>query len=78
MEIQGPTRDALERRARLYRYDRHLEAAADLFDSDPAAWARLPVHVQDASGLYRDFRADYRAAVKAGVIPPDDRGPRAA
>ncbi len=76
-EIQGPTRGALERRARLFQYDPHLEAAADLFDRDPLAWAQLPVALQDASGMYRDMRNDYRAAVRAGVIP-DDRGPRAA
>ncbi|MDP9394456.1 MAG: hypothetical protein M3Q27_09510 [Actinomycetota bacterium] len=78
MEIEGPTRAALKRRARLFRYDAHLEAAADLFDRDPLAWTRLPVALEDASGMYRDMRNDYRAAVKAGVIPPDDRGPRAA
>ncbi len=69
MELPDPDRARLERRARLYKYDRRLEAAADLFDSDPAAWARLPIHLQDASGLYRDFRADYRAAVEAGRHP---------
>ncbi len=68
----------LERRARLFKFDSHLEAAADLFDRDPHAWAQLPVALQDASGIYRDLRDGYCAAVKAGLINPDDRGPRAA
>ncbi len=60
--------------ATLYRYDKTLDEAADLFDRDPRAWQQLPVIVQDRSGFYRDLRDAYRRAVKAGVIP-DDRGP---
>ena len=63
--------------ARLYRYDADLERYADMFDRDLQAWQALPVHVQDASGMYRDARAAYRAAVKAGAVP-DDHGPTAA
>lgn len=64
----------LELAARSYAYDPVLERAADLFDRDLQAWARLPVILQDRSGIYRDFRESYRRAVAAGVIP-DDRGP---
>lgn len=64
----------LELNARLHRYDKTLDDAADLFDSDPTAWARLPRIVQDRSGMYRDARDAYRRAVEAGAIP-DDRGP---
>ena len=67
----------LEGNARLFRYDADLERAADLFDSDVDAWSRLPVIVQDRSGLYRDARAAYRRAVEAGAVA-DDRGPTAA
>jgi len=64
----------LEMNARLYRFDEHLERAADLYDRDPQAWAQLPVILQDRSGIYRDMRQQYRAAVRAGAIV-DDRGP---
>lgn len=67
----------LELAARHYQYDETLEKAANLFDTDPQAWLKLPVILQDRSGLYRDARADYRRAVKAGVVS-DDRGPHAA
>jgi hypothetical protein len=66
----------LELAARSYAYDPELEKAADLFDRDPRAWARLPVILQDRSGIYRDFRQSYFRAVAAGAIP-DDRGPAA-
>ncbi len=67
----------LEINARLYRFDATLEAAADLFDQDVAAWQKLPILLQDRSGQYRDARASYRRAVEAGAIR-DDRGPAAA
>ncbi len=67
----------LELNACGYRYDPTLEQAADLFDSDPQEWAKLPVVLQNHADVYRDMRASYRAAVEAGVIP-DDRGPSAA
>jgi len=54
--------------ARGYRFDPVLDRAADLFDSDPEAWQRLPVQVQDRSGIYRDLRETHRRAVAAGVI----------
>lgn len=60
--------------SRLYRPDPELDRAADLFDSDPQAWLRLPVHLQDLSGLQRDARAQYLAAVAAGLIPDDRTG----
>lgn len=66
----------LELAARHYQYDETLEKAADLYDSDPAAWQRLPVILQDRSGLYRDFRAAYYRAVAAGAVA-NDRGPTA-
>lgn len=62
--------------AMMFRYDERLEAAADLYDSDVDAWCRLPVIVQDRSGMYRDARDAYRRAVAAGAIV-DDRGPAA-
>ncbi len=58
----------LARNAELYRYDATLEKAADLFDTDVAAWQALPVIVQDRSGMYRDARDAYRRAVAAGAI----------
>lgn len=66
----------LEMNARWFSFNPTLDKAADLFDSDPQAWAQLPVIVQDHSGLYRDQREQYRNAVAAGAIV-DDRGPAA-
>ncbi len=54
--------------ARGFTYDAILDAAADLFDTDPKAWQELPVHVQDYSGMYRDKRDAYRRALAAGAI----------
>ena len=67
----------LELNARGFKYDANLDKDADLYDSDPDAWARLPITLQDHSGIYRDMRNHYRAAVAAGLIP-DDRGPTTA
>ncbi len=61
----------LEMNARLFTFDAHLDRCADLFDSDVEAWQRLPVIVQDRSGLYRDARQQYRDAVAAGAVPDD-------
>lgn len=61
----------LEINARLFAYDPVLEAAANLFDQDPAAWQKLPILLQDRSGHYRDARAAYRRAVEAGAIEDD-------
>lgn len=55
----------------MYRPDPALDHAADLFDADPQAWSRLPVKLQDLSGIHRDMRNQYRAAVAAGLIPDD-------
>lgn len=68
----------LRGRAAMYRYDKTLSDAADLFDTDPRAWQQLPVILQDRSGIYRDLRDAHRRAVAAGVVPPDDDGPTAA
>lgn len=65
----------LELNGRPFRYDANLERAADLFDADPQAWLRLPPRLQDLSGIYREFRDNYRRAVAAGVIPDDQRPP---
>jgi len=62
----------LELNARGFKYDATLEAAADLYDTDVAAWQQLPVELQDRSGMYRDFREYHRQAVAAGVIPEGD------
>ncbi len=67
----------LELNARGHRYDKRLDEAADLIDTDYEAFARLPVLVQDRASLYRDFRQHYRDAVAARAIP-DDRGPHTA
>jgi len=75
-DLIDPAAARLEIAARSYRFDATLDAAADLFDRDPQAWLRLPVVLQDRSGIYRDFRESYRRAVAAGAIP-DDRGPAA-
>lgn len=66
----------LELNARGHRYDPTLDPIADEMDrNDYVAWsARHPLLVDRASG-YRDFRANYRAAVAAGAIPDDRSGP---
>ena len=64
----------LVRNARMFTYDPVLEKYADLYDTDRDAWSRLPVHAQDASGMYRDLRGYYLAAVNAGAIT--DQRPR--
>ncbi len=69
----GQERARLARNAQPYRYDKLLDDAANLYETDPQAWSRLPVLLQDRSGLYLDQRSDYRAAVRAGAIP--DRTP---
>ena len=61
----------LELNAKLFEYSQTLEDAANLYDSDPIAWLRLPVLLQDRSGMYRDARSAYRKAVQAGAIPDD-------
>lgn len=66
------TTDArLEMNARAYRYDPHLDAAADKLDQGPDAWKDMHPLLLDQASIYRDFRNHYRAAVKAGAIPDD-------
>ncbi len=55
--------------ARLYKYDAVLDRAADLYESDPAAWQQLPAVLKDHSSIQLDLRRYYRAAVEAGVVP---------
>ena len=61
----------LELNAKMFEFNAHLEKLADLFDSDVEAWQRLPVILQDRSGMYRDARQQYRAAVEAGAVEDD-------
>ncbi len=68
-----PNLGRLARNARLFRYDKALDAAADLYDTDVAAWQELPVVVQDRSGMYRDARDAYRRAVEAGAITREEQ-----
>jgi len=58
-----------------FKYDKRLDEAADLYDSDVDAWSRLPLVVRDHAGIYADFRNTYNAAVKAGAVADDRRGP---
>ena len=68
-----PNLARLARNAKLYRYDKTLDEAADLFDTDVAAWSKLPVDLQDRSGMYRDARDTYRRAIAAGAIPKEEQ-----
>ncbi len=71
-------RGRLAANARAYRYDAQLDPIADAMDrGDAEKWRALPVRLIGLASTYRDFRASYRAAVEAGVVP-DDRGPSAA
>ncbi len=59
----------LEMNARSHRYDPGLDRIANLMDAgDYAAWSVLPPAAVSQASVYRDFRAQYRAAVEAGVI----------
>lgn len=72
-------RAKLELNAGLHRYDPRFEPIADAMDNgDAAAWASLPARTIGLASLYRDARAQYRAAVAAGVITDDRSGPSAA
>lgn len=57
--------------ARMFRYNKTLDQAADLFTSDPLAWQQLPLLVRDQSGMYMDARDQYRKAVAAGAVEDD-------
>jgi len=63
--------------ARLFKYDKRLDEAADLYDVDVDAWSRLPLVVRDHASIYADLRAAYRRAVSQGAVA-DNRGPNAA
>ncbi len=66
----------LELNARGHRFDAGLDRVADLMDAgDYAAWSTLPPAAVSQASVYRDFRAQYRAAVKAGAIPDDRSAP---
>ncbi len=66
----------LELNARGHRHDPVLDPIADAMDrGDAAAWTSLHPLLADRASIYRDFRANYRAAVAAGAIPDDRSGP---
>lgn len=58
--------------ARGHRYDPGLDRVADMLDEGRyAEWSVLPPAVLSQATVYADFRASYRRAVAAGVIPDD-------
>lgn len=60
----------LELNARAHKYDPVLDPIADAMDrGDTEAWSRLHPALADRASIYRDFRAQYLAAVEAGAIP---------
>ena len=64
----------LEVNARAHRHDPVLERACELFDTDRAAFDRLPLSVKSQADIYRDFRQYHRDAEAAGVyVPNHDR-----
>lgn len=69
MEELDHRKAALEINARGHHYDAGLERVADLMDTDPDAFLRLPAAVQSTATVYHDLREHHRAAVEAGVIP---------
>lgn len=68
----------LEANARPHKYDARYERVLELFDTDRAAYDRLPNQIKGEASVYADFRASYRAAVEAGAVPDDRSGPSAA
>ncbi len=60
----------LERNARHFQPDPQLDRAVELFYSDREAWNRLPAQLRSQTGIYEDFREQYRAAVRAASFPP--------
>jgi ferric-dicitrate binding protein FerR (iron transport regulator) len=68
----------LEINARHHRHDPVLERACELWDTDRAAFDRLPASVKSQADVYRDLRQYRRDAVEAGVFVPTDRDPSAA
>ncbi len=76
--IDNFERGRLAANARAHKYDPRLDPIADAMDrGDTETWQKFPARLVGEASIYRDFRASYRAAVDAGVIP-DDRGPSAA
>jgi hypothetical protein len=63
----------LESNARHHRHDAVLELACELWDTDRAAFDRLPASIKSQADVYRDLRQYHRDAIAAGVIT-DDRG----
>jgi hypothetical protein len=74
--LDDNSRARLELNGKSHRHDPVLERACELWDTDRAAFDRLPLSVRSQADIYRDFRQYHRDAVKAGVIT--DCGPSAA
>ncbi len=67
-------RARLEANGRSHRPDPVLERACELWDTDRAAFDRLPRSVKSQADIYRDLRQYHRDAVAAGVyVPNHDR-----
>ncbi|RZU32708.1 hypothetical protein [Blastococcus saxobsidens] len=63
-------RARLETNARSFRPDPTLERACELWDTDRAAFNRLPRSVISQHDIYRDVRQAWRDARAAGVYTP--------
>ena len=78
IESTVPYAGQLEMNASSYRFHPVLDPAADLIDAgDHAGFTALPERVQDLAGIHKDFRDQYRAAVRAGVIADNRSAPSA-
>lgn len=77
MNANENDRARLEINARSFRPDPALERACELWDTDRAAFDRLPRSVISQHDIYRDMRQAWRAAREAGVYTPYS-GPDAA
>jgi hypothetical protein len=74
--ILTSTEATLYANAKRFQPDAELNRIADAMDrGDYASWSAEHPLLQDRASLYRDTRADYREAVKLGLINP---GPDAA
>ena len=58
----------LEANGRHHQPDPLLERACELWDTDRAAFDRLPRQVRAQHDIYRDLRQAHRDAVAAGAI----------
>lgn len=76
-EHDDNARARLEINARGHRHDPIFERACELWDTDRAAYERLPASVKSQADIYRDFRQYHRDAVNAGVVT-DEHTPDAA